>query len=335
MTKSFERVQGSVLPINVIARIGSGKSTLINALIRKNLLPYQSYCLNSPIITIIDNKKPFYSAVVYDENDKIIQEIPEIDREIMSQLNFNEKVRKICVKGDIPVLDSRSTSLMLVDTPFAYYALNRDHMNIIYRAINNDSQNLILYVLNAGCLFNNDDSCLLSYISEQMQRCGKWARDHLLFVITKMDVLNPETDEIGKVIQAVKDYLARFGIDEPLIFPCSAYTALNIRTYLADVDDINNLTRMQMRAFPIPARDVIITMDKFFYSYIDCNSGEEVTPMYLEQYSTISSSAQRELNSRLKEAIDNHDTKTQALIHSGICSIEAAIADYVKRFYKT
>lgn len=57
--------------------------------------------------------------------------------------------------------------------------------------------------------------------------------------------------------------------------------------------------------------------------------------MHLEQYSTLSPSAQRELNFKLSQAEKNGDTKEQALIHCGIYSIEAAITAYVKKYAKT
>ena len=74
-----------------------------------------------------------------------------------------------------------------------------------------------------------------------------------------------------------------------------------------------------------PARDAIGMVEKL----LDFES------MHLEQYSTLSPSAQQELNFRLSQAIEANDTKEQALIHSGIYSIEAAITAYVKKYAKT
>lgn len=111
------------------------------------------------------------------------------------------------------------------------------------------------------------------------------------------------------------------GIEEPQIFPCSAYMALNIRTYLRDVD-IDNLTGNEERKLPSAARDTLPMIDKFI----------DFETMHLEQYSTLSPSAKRDLDYRLKQAEERGDTKEQALIHSGICSIEAAITAYVKKY---
>lgn len=165
---------------------------------------------------------------------------------------------------------------------------------------------------------------MLSYVAEQIKKGGKQVRDRFLFVVNKMDSFNPEEENIEKAVIAAKKYLASYGIEDPQIFPCSAYTALNIRTYLEGVD-IDNITRAEERKLPSAARDTLPMIDKF----IDYDS------MHLEQYSTLSPSAQRELNYKLNQAEENGDTKEQALIHCGIYSIEAAIKAYVKKYAKT
>ena len=241
-----------------------------------------------------------------------------------SELNEDEKVYKIKVEGDIPFLDARTTALMLVDTPGPNNSQNEAHKKTTYRAINNDSNNLILYVLNGTQLKTNDDEALLKYVADQIKKGGKQVRDRFLFVINKMDGFNPEEEDIGKAVQSAKNYLAEHGIDDPQIFPCSAYTALNIRTCLKGVD-IDSLTRSEEKKLPSAARDTLPMIDKF----------NDYESMHLEKYSTLSPSAKRELDYRLKQAEDREDTKEQALIHCGIYSIEAAITAYVKKYAKT
>lgn len=88
---------------------------------------------------------------------------------------------------------------------------------------------------------------------------------------------------------------------------------------------VDNLTRAEEKKLPMSARDTLTMIDKL----------NDFDSMHLEKYTTLSPSAQQELNYRLDQAIENGDTKEQALIHSGICSIEAAITAYVKKYAKT
>ena len=324
LVRAFSNINNSVFPINVIATMSSGKSTLINALLGKRLMPSKNEACTATITELLDNDSEVFEAVVYDQDEVVLREVPELTYDVMSELNDDENVYKIAAKGNIPFLDATSTALMLVDTPGPNNSQNQAHKNTTYRAINNDSNNLILYVLNGTQLSTNDDASLLSYVAEQIKKGGKQVRDRFLFVINKMDGFNPEEEDIGKAITAAKRYLASYGIEDPQIFPCSAYTALNIRTYLDGID-IDNLTRIEERKLPSAARDTLPMIDKF----IDYES------MHLEQYSTLSPSAQRELDYKLSQAEENGDTNEQALIHCGIYSIEAAITAYVKKYAKT
>ena len=324
LAKAFENINNSIFPINVIATMSSGKSTLINALLGKKLMPSKNEACTATITEILDADDPSFAAVVYDEDEIAIQEVPHLTYEVMSELNDNPNVYRISTEGDIPFLDSKSTALMLVDTPGPNNAQNQAHKNTTYRAINNDSNNLILYVLNGTQLSTNDDAALLRYVADQIKKGGKQVRDRFLFIINKMDQFNPQEESIEKAILSAKRYLASYGIDDPQLFPCSAFTALNIRTELAGID-IDNLTRAQERQLPLSARDTLLMIDKFL----------EFESMHLEKYSTLSPSAQQGLEFRLNQAIESGDTKEQALIHSGIYSIEAAITAYVKKYAKT
>lgn len=324
LLKAFENINKAIFPINVIATMSSGKSTLINALLRKKLMPSKNEACTATITEILDTDGEKFLAAVYDSDENLIQDVPDLTYDIMNELNDNEDVSRICAEGNIPFLDAKSTALMLVDTPGPNNAQNQAHKNTTYKAINNDSNNLILYVLNATQLSTNDDDSLLNYVAEQIKKGGKQARDRFLFVINKMDSFNPEEEDIEKTVQVAKRYLSEKGIEDPQIFLCSAYTALNIRTYFENID-VDNLTRAEEKKLPSAARDTLPMIDKFI----------EYESMHLEKYSTLSPSAQKELEYRLKKAEDENDTNEQALIHCGIYSIEAAITAYVKKYAKT
>lgn len=324
LIKAFESIHNSVFPVNVIATMSSGKSTLINALLEKKLMPSKNEACTATITEILDNDKDSFQAVAYDANGDIVREIPNLTYEIMGELNDDEHIQKIFAEGNIPFLDARSTALKLVDTPGPNNAQNQEHKKTTYSAINNDSNNLILYVLNGTQLSTEDDAMLLGYVADQIKKGGKQVRDRFLFVINKMDGFNPEEEDIPNAVSEAKRYLAKYGIEDPQIFPCSAFTALNIRTYLKNVD-IDKLTRAEEKQLASAARDTLPMIDKFV----------EFESMHLEQYSTLSPSAQKALDYQLRQAQEKQDTKEQALIHCGIYSIEAAITAYVKKYAKT
>lgn len=324
LLKVFASINNAVFPVNVIATMSSGKSTLINALLAKKLMPSKNEACTATITEILDNDADYFHAVAYDADGEEIREIDRLTYDIMGELNDNERVRRIVAEGNIPFLDAKSMALMLVDTPGPNNAQNTDHRKTTYDAIKDDSNNLILYVLNGTQLSTQDDENLLKDVADQIKKGGKQVRDRFLFVINKMDGFNPEEEDINKAVQSAKNYLAERGIEDPQIFPCSAYTALNIRTYLADVD-IDNMTRAEEKQLASAARDTLPMIDKF----VDFES------MHLERYSTLSPSAQKILDYKLQKAEAEKNTKELALIHCGIYSIEAAITAYVKKYAKT
>ena len=169
LVKAFVNINNSVFPINVIATMSSGKSTLINALLGKRLMPSKNEACTAVITEILDNDNEQFEAVVYDNEDVILREIPDLTYEEMTELNDNTNVHRISASGNIPFLDARSTALMLVDTPGPNNSQNQAHKNTTYKAINNDSNNLVLYVLNGTQLSTNDDASLLSYVAEQIK----------------------------------------------------------------------------------------------------------------------------------------------------------------------
>lgn len=324
LKQAFDNVSNAVFPINVIATMSSGKSTLVNALLRQKLMPSKNAACTAVITEILDNDMNSFKAEVFDQHEEKILNIEDLTYQIMDELNSDTNVYKICAEGDIPFIDANTTALKLIDTPGPNNAQNQNHKNTTFRAIEGSSNNLILYVLNGTQLGTNDDDSLLSYVSEQIQKGGKQAHDRFLFVVNKMDSFNPEEESIEDVLANVRRYLSDHKIDDPQLFPCSAYTALNIRTHLNGIE-IENLTRNEIRALPSAARDTLNDIDTF----------NEFESMHLERYSTLCPSAQHELNDRLARAEERGDTKEQALIHSGICSLEAAITAYVKKYANT
>ena len=321
----FESVNEETFPVNVVATMSSGKSTLINALLGHKLMPARNEACTATITEITDNDADYFEGEAFDKSGKSLSErFSPLTYENMDMLNSNEEVFKIKIDGDIPFIDAKTDVLRLSDTPGPNNSRNQAHKDTTYKTLNSDSNNLIIYVLNASQLGINDDASLLDYVAEQMRKGSKEIRDRFLFVINKMDTLNPEEESIEGAIKRAKNYLSEHGINNPQIFPCSAYVALNIRTHLKDID-VETLSRAEIKKLPLAAQNTITAMDGL-------NEYEE---MHLEKYTTLSPSAQSEIEVRLQIAEENGDEKEQALIHSGIVSIEAAITAYVKKYAKT
>lgn len=326
LEEAIKRVQNNIIPIHIIGTMSSGKSTLINALLRKKLMPSQNKACTAIITEILDNDSKDFHAVVYDKNDDEIKTIPQLTYEIMRELNTSEDVSRVSIECNIPFLEAEETKLRLVDTPGPNNARDQNHREITYRNINSATENMILYILDYTQYATNDDHNLLRDIAEQIQKGGKETRDRFIFVLNKMDRMQNDDDSVLATVERARNDLIKLGIEEPQIFPCSAFAALGLRTLLADINpyDVDAVENAVEKSNNNDIEDVAHLVRK-----INRTEG-----LHLEQYSTLTPSEQEKLRDRLAHAEEKGDKKTQALIHSGICSIESAIKAYVQKYAK-
>ena len=143
LQRAFDEIDQAEFPVNVIATMSSGKSTLINALLGEKLMPSKNEACTATITEILDTDADVFHATVYSEDGEILYDdqardamnrpVPldgiVLNYEIMTRLNDREDVYRICADGDIPFLDSRSMALKLVDTPSPNNARNQEHKN--------------------------------------------------------------------------------------------------------------------------------------------------------------------------------------------------------------
>ena len=143
---------------------------------------------------------------------------------------------------------------------------------------------------------------------------GKQSKDRFIFVVNKMDGRNKNDGETEQTLERVRSYLKSHDIVNPNLFPAAALPALNIQMMqsgtLTDDDELDE-TEMKIRKL---------------------NRNES---LHLEKYASLPAGLRSEINNQLQEAKDNGDTAEEALIHTGIPSIEAAIRQYVQKYAKT
>lgn len=313
--KAFNMAKSSNFEVDVVATMSAGKSTLINSLLQQKLMPAKAEACTATITEIKDNDADYFTAKVYDKDGKLIQTHPELDYEMMEQLNSNPNVSKIHIEGNIPFVTADDVSLVLVDTPGPNNSRDREHETTTYRMLSESSKTLVLYIMNATQLAVNDDYKLLKNVADSMKVGGKQSRDRFIFVVNKLDEFKKGQDSVEAAINKVREYLKDYGIENPNIYPASALTALDIRTVLVESNDDDDDDVYEAKG----------KVRKF-------NKNEE---MHFENYAPLTPSTRGEVANLLAKAIEEGDANQQALIHSGIVPIEAAIKMYVKKYAKT
>lgn len=326
LIQTYEKIRRPYFRIHVVATMSAGKSTLINAMLGRRLLPSQNEACTASIIELLDTDQKKYEVSVYDSQDRVLKKyqdtldkVENISADDLARLNQIPEVARISIRGDIPFVDSRGTALMLVDTPGTNNSKDMSHRDMTFREICKDDRSILLYVLNATQIGTNDDDELLSYVSRQIRAEGKAAENRIIFAVNKMDAFNPEEEDIEGAVKRIKVYLSHHGINNPRIFVCSAKIALQVRTELKNID-LMNLSRTKVRQLPVTALETLPLVNKV----------RTYDKMHFEKYATVSPALMREINERLKTMEKKGNIQEQVLIHSGVYSLEKYIALYVK-----
>lgn len=315
--KAFENSENSEFEVSVVGTMSAGKSTFINALLGKKLMPSKNDSCTATITRIKDNDdKNHFTAKVYDEKDALIQSDAELSLKTMKKYNADPNVSEIRVEGDIPFVSAKDMSLVLVDTPGPNNARDLSHRVKTLSMLNNSSKALVLCLLDGTNSGINDEKVLLDTIAKSMNVNGKQSRDRFLFVVNKLDKFKSSEDDVEETLGKIREDLRSHGIEDANIFPVSAEAALYIRCFLSgkDVDsddkkDANNL------------------LEKF--------TDNEKPLRHLERFASSTSGDRQEIEKLLKKAKAGHDTKTEALVRCGIISVERAIQTYVEKYAKT
>ncbi|WP_313393073.1 dynamin family protein [Pseudomonas sp.] len=303
--KSIEEAFNRDFDVYVVATMSSGKSTLINAMLGRDLLPAANEATTATIARITDNDQMTeqFTAKRYNRDGEQVGQEDNVDLERLKEWNQLEDTQLIDIEGNIVAIREREdVRLVLTDTPGPNNSQDEEHQLKTMSFIQDSRRNpLILYVLNASQLGTNDDSNLLGLVAETMRKGGKQSKDRFIFVINKMDVFDPEQGEdIPSVLKRVNQYLTSNGIHNPLIYPVSA----NLTRLIRKPSDLH--TRKE--------RNEHKSMADMF---------SEEPSMNMLQYMPITSRVRRSLQDKRHSPL---------LLSSGLPAVEAMIDEYIDKY---
>ena len=310
---AFEHAKSSDFEVCVVATMSTGKSTLINSMLRTKLMPSKQEACTSIITKLKDNDSPHWQAEVYNKENRLIEAHENLSISTMERLNSDENVSVIKATGNIPFVTADDVSLILIDTPGPNNSRDPEHKRVQSEFLNKSSKSLVLYIME-GTFGTDDDNALLERVAESMSVGGKQSKDRFIFVVNKMDNRNTEDGDTSQTLTRVRTYLKKHGIINPNLFPAAALPALNIR---------------RIKNGEIVDED---TADETELKVKKLNRNEN---FHFETYASLPASIRGEINRQLSEASINGDLESQALIHTGVVSIEAAIRQYVQKYAKT
>lgn len=228
----FEKLQFSmnrVYPTLVVSTMSSGKSTLINALVGKDLLPSRNRACTAKAVAILDNDKKEMFEMHVVNADGEYNCIADASKKTVIQYNDTNEVSEMIIEGQIKGIKNSKKSLLLIDTPGINNSMDLNHEAITKKVVEEYSEGLILYVINAQQIGTYDDSSFLTYIAKKMEENDKF---NIIFVVNKMDLIDPEKESPEELIDNCKNYIESKGVQNPILVPVSASSALIFKKVL-------------------------------------------------------------------------------------------------------
>ncbi|TMV47035.1 hypothetical protein FE783_24270 [Paenibacillus mesophilus] len=203
--------------ILITANMSAGKSTLINALIGKQVARTSQEACTANLCYLFN--KPVEDGSIY---------------LLAPRLNLNATYDDLMDAGQAGSSDIASyfrsfvhldspSRICLIDTPGVNSAINREHGIRTRKAILDEQYDKLIYVLNANQLGTDEEIRYLKYVSENVPG------DKVIFVLNKLDNFKSTDDSIAASIEGVQHDLVHLGFENPVICPLSAYFAFLLK----------------------------------------------------------------------------------------------------------
>lgn len=340
LKQAYEEINIEEFRIAFAGPYSSGKSTLINALVKKNILPMSQGTCTSRICKIIHDKNRKYNIKVecYNEKGKIINKFDcTSDIEVQGKINeVGKEVEEIRVYMDLGDLYPSNIDiendfkLMLIDTPGTDSGTGNDtdrtddeqnglskksHLEITKGVLQSKSKEMVVLIANENLEIDSIRH-LLNIIEEEASNQDGF-NDRFLFVMNKADNYSYNSNEKmdDRIHEFVKNITAggkRDSIIAPRIFPVSSAAALAIENDWieekeGDPEEKTNL----FDVYDNLKKRAIVRKNKLYF---------------LEEYCSVSPMIHKKYEEQLANATKNSE---KVMIHSGIPSLVSAIQEYL------
>lgn len=317
MHRAFKKALAPEFEVSVLATMSAGKSTVINAMLGKELMPSKNEACTATISKVYDfDEMDGFAGRRFGHDGEELDSWTPANLALVERWNEDRNTSTIEINGNIPAIKEREgVRVVLVDTPGPNNSLDAMHRKATIRAIRGRQPSMVLYILNATQLSTEDDQELLVLIKEAMAEGGREAQDRFIFVANKIDNFDPEKGEsISSALSNVRKYLESNGIHNPLIIPTSAELTKLLR--VAEFEGHDALSRKQRGSLS---------------AFVDLFIEEEDMNMLEHVKSDIDSAIYRRLNDSLTDHRRADNRSSCAAILSGIPIIEALLDNYIAK----
>ena len=146
--KGIKIEEDKVFPMAVIATMSSGKSTLINALIGKEILPSANAACTALNYSILDDDRDTKEVICVTKKDGNVTVIDENLSEELEKINQDPLVTDVFIRSHVKGVLNTDKALLIIDTPGPNNSADKTHEKRLYQILDKISGGLFVYVIN-------------------------------------------------------------------------------------------------------------------------------------------------------------------------------------------
>ena len=198
------------------ATMSAGKSTLINAIIGRELSPAKKSACTSSIIEFCSLPLKRDTYYIYCDDN----EMQGDEKFVQNYLKANRNSLEIYGYFDSELSE---TQIRFVDTPGINSSRNPEHKKITREALKSCKDAIIVYVIPVENYGSEDDYIHLNYIKKNVEYSD------IIFVVNMIDTCDFEDDSLPQIMKDIKEHLVSIGFEDPRVYPISAKAGLELK----------------------------------------------------------------------------------------------------------
>lgn len=226
----------------VIGTMSAGKSTFLNSILGRDLLPAQNEACTSKIYEYVN--RPYIDHFITTKNgEESFTCLFDLNEKNLHEWNNDTGVEQIQLEGSLSSVNPINTQVTFIDTPGTNNSMDRTHSDITLQAIKSNMYDTVLYLMNATQLGTDDDKRLLNKVREHF---SIYKEKDIIFVVNKVDEIDESGGEsVAEFVKNTENYLTKNGFKKPQILFISALAAKLSQMVLAE----QALTRKERNMF--------------------------------------------------------------------------------------
>lgn len=216
--------------VAICATVSSGKSTFLNTILGKNLMPNRMTACTARMSVIRVNEHLSKPISVIESKNREYQYDYDISSEKMDEINGNDQIERVLTEISLPLFAKANKILYFHDSPGVNNSMNEAHHEVTLNFLKTEKPEWILFLIDAQQDTVNDNINLLKEVGEHIEK-----KANVIFIYNKVDCLKEEDgDDLDENLSEVKKMIQEQGFYHPRIFPISAKAAQLFAEVLQD-----------------------------------------------------------------------------------------------------